>query len=116
MDGSWLDDELSRTDAVLSSCGAYRRLVRPPRGSLSARVLFRTARLGYTTALWSLDSDDCRTRDPLAIEQRVAEAATPGDVVLFHEMQSWTLEALPGLVRRLRRDAWQLVTLSDLMA
>ena len=111
-----LIDEIARTDAVVPRSASGLRLVRPPRGILSPRALMTTAASGHVTVLWSLDSDDCRTRDARVIERRLAPAEiTPGDVILLHEMQPWTLEALPAVVRALRADGYELVTVTQLM-
>jgi peptidoglycan/xylan/chitin deacetylase (PgdA/CDA1 family) len=116
MPASRLAEELARTRAVLPPAASVRPLVRPPRGSLSARALLQIATAGYTTVLWSRDSDDCRSSDPHTIARRLApEAVRNGDVVLLHEMQPWTLEALPPVVSALRRRGWELVTLTELL-
>jgi peptidoglycan/xylan/chitin deacetylase (PgdA/CDA1 family) len=107
--------ELGRTRAALPATGS-RPLVRPPTGALSATALMHIASAGYTTVMWSLDSDDCRTVDPRAIERRLDPGrVSAGDIVLLHEMQPWTLEALPPAVRALRRAGWELVTVSELV-
>jgi peptidoglycan/xylan/chitin deacetylase (PgdA/CDA1 family) len=111
-----LADELSRTDALLPRRPGQQPMVRPPRGILSARVLMTMASSGYATVLWSVDSDDCRTRDARVIERRLAPSQVmTGDVILLHEMQPWTLEALPQVIRTLRGDGYELVTVSQLM-
>jgi peptidoglycan/xylan/chitin deacetylase (PgdA/CDA1 family) len=111
-----LGDELARMDAVLPPPKGHRPLVRPPRGILSPRSLMRLAAAGYVTVLWSLDSDDCRTRDPRVVEQRLHPSnVAPGEVVLLHETQSWTLEALPGVVHGLRDAGYELVTVGELI-
>ena len=116
MDGKQLVDELFNTEALLPARNEAPSLVRPPRGALSARVLLRMAAAGFSTVLWSVDSDDCRTRDPRVVERRLApDRMTPGDVVLLHELQPWTIEALPRVVQALRRECWEFVTVSELM-
>lgn len=111
-----LERELARTHAVLVAAdGKRRRLVRPPNGLLTASVLLRTAAAGFTTVLWSIDSDDCRTRDPRNVERRLSPHALHcGDIVLLHELQPWTLQALPGAIARLREHGWDFVTVSQL--
>jgi peptidoglycan/xylan/chitin deacetylase (PgdA/CDA1 family) len=114
MEGSRLVEELARTDAALRP--RRRRLVRPPRGLLSTGALLRIATSGRATILWSVDSDDCRTRDPREVARRLAPSRLlPGDVVLLHEGQPWTLEALPAVVGSLLADGWELVTVGELM-
>jgi peptidoglycan/xylan/chitin deacetylase (PgdA/CDA1 family) len=111
-----LKAELERSHAVLGAAGGEgRRLVRPPSGRVTASVLVRTAIAGFTTVLWSIDSDDCRTRDPRTVQQRLApEALRSGDIVLLHELQPWTLKALPEAISRLREHGWEFATVSEL--
>jgi peptidoglycan/xylan/chitin deacetylase (PgdA/CDA1 family) len=40
---------------------------------------------------------------------------TPGEIVLFHEGQSWTIEALPPIVQSLRQAGHELVTVGELL-
>ena len=40
----------------------------------------------------------------------------PGEVLLFHEGQRWTLEALPRIVGNLRAAGYECVTMADLFA
>jgi peptidoglycan/xylan/chitin deacetylase (PgdA/CDA1 family) len=111
-----LQDELARTEAVLGAVEGRLRFVRPPRGATSVRSLLQVAAAGYTTVLWSVDSDDCRARDPRVVERRVRPAALfPGDVVLLHELQPWTLAAIPRVVHALRDGGYELVTVSELL-
>jgi peptidoglycan/xylan/chitin deacetylase (PgdA/CDA1 family) len=110
-----LADELARTSALLLPTAAGRPLVRPPYGTLSARVLVRLARAGYTVALWSVDSLDFSLRDPGELAARLTpDRVRPGDIVLLHEGQSWTLAALPAIVGGLVDAGYQLVTVSEL--
>lgn len=110
-----LGDELARTAAALPPAKG-KPMVRPPRGRLSVAALWRLAAAGYTTVLWSVDSDDCRTMDARVVERKLApERLSPGDVVLMHEHQTWTLEALPAVVHALRGAGWELVTVGELM-
>jgi peptidoglycan/xylan/chitin deacetylase (PgdA/CDA1 family) len=107
--------ELGGTAAILPPTPDWR-LVRPPQGATSVRSLVSCARAGYTTVLWSLDSDDCRLHTPDAVAARCApEFCAPGEIILLHEGQRWTLEALPMIIDRLRDDGYVLVTLSELL-
>jgi peptidoglycan/xylan/chitin deacetylase (PgdA/CDA1 family) len=115
LDGAALEDELARTAALLPPPRTRRPLVRPPTGRTTPTSLARVARAGYSTVLWSRDSDDCRTKDPAEIVARLApEALTPGEIVLMHECQSWTLAALPQILENLTRAGWRLVPVGEL--
>ena len=111
-----LQDELAQTEALLPARAGGPRLVRPPLGATSPVSLLRCARAGYVTALWSRDSDDCRTRAAEEVAASVSpDRVQPGDVVLLHEAQSWTLEALPAILENLRGAGYQPVTMSELV-
>jgi peptidoglycan/xylan/chitin deacetylase (PgdA/CDA1 family)/glycosyltransferase involved in cell wall biosynthesis len=118
LDAPALKSELERTDALLTPApGGGRRLVRPPRGATSPLSLLRCARAGYVTVLWSVDSDDCRTdRADDVVAALSPDAVSPGDIVLLHEGQTWTLDALPRVIDRLRDAGFELVTVSEMAA
>ena len=89
--------------------------MRPPRGRLSPSAFLATARAGFTTVLWSHDSDDCRTDAADAVVKRVVDRAENGDIVLLHEEQRWTLDAIAPLAAGLRQAGFELVTVSALL-
>jgi len=111
-----LVDELIRSTDCLPPAATRRPLVRPPRGATSAASLLRVAAAGYTTLMWSVDSDDCRTTDPRKVEARVhPKKLGAGDIVLMHEGQEWTLEALPAIVSRLRGAGFDFAPVSEIL-
>jgi peptidoglycan/xylan/chitin deacetylase (PgdA/CDA1 family) len=112
-----LASELDRTRALLPSRDAARQLVRPPFGAVSLSSLLTCARRGYTTVLWSLNSGDWRAGDASEVERTVASAAAaPGEILLLHEGQPLTLNALPGVVHSLKAIGHELVTVGELLA
>ena len=111
-----LRDELSRTAALLPPARTRRPLVRPPYGATSLRSLAVSAQAGYTSVLWSRDSDDCRTTSPDEIVARLAPGAlADGEIVLLHETQDWTLAALPRALEALAAAGWRTVTVGDIL-
>jgi peptidoglycan/xylan/chitin deacetylase (PgdA/CDA1 family) len=111
-----LREELARTAGLLPP-GPRRPLVRPPGGEVSPGSVIRCARAGYTTVLWSVDSNDCRTNSAAELVANLApDRLGSGDIVLLHEGQRWTLEALPAALGALREAGYQMVTVSELMA
>jgi|SoiMethySBSTD1v2_1073268.scaffolds.fasta_scaffold10507_3 peptidoglycan/xylan/chitin deacetylase (PgdA/CDA1 family) len=111
-----LRDELARTAALLPAPTTRRALVRPPRGATSLQSLAVCAHAGYTTVLWSRDSDDCRTSSADDLVARLApDALVPGEIVLLHEGQEWTLAALPRVLEALARAGWRAVTVGEII-
>ncbi len=109
-----LREELARTAALLPSEPRWPALVRPPHGSTTVASMARTAAAGYTTVLWSLDSRDSTEREPARVAG-CAESARPGDVLLLHEGQRWTIDALGPLVARLRQRGLRPCTVGELL-
>jgi peptidoglycan/xylan/chitin deacetylase (PgdA/CDA1 family) len=115
LDAEALRGELRRTAAALPP-PVGRPLLRPPQGATSLRSLAICAAHGYQTVMWSRDSDDCRTSSPDRLVERLApEAVKPGDIVLLHEGQSWTLDALPRILSALTAAGWRTVTVGEIL-
>lgn len=116
MGAAELTDELLHTSEVLPPTTTQHPFVRPPKGAVTPMSLVRTAAAGFTSVLWSLDSDDCRTVDPKRVEAVLSpDNVRPGEVVLLHEGQEWTLSALESIIPKLRADGYEFVTVGDLM-
>lgn len=111
-----LIDQCRRTDQALGGQATGRSWVRPPHGTLDAQSLITLRAAGYVVALWTIDSLDHSDRDPIAIAERCGSAAVDGDVILLHEGQEWTLEALPRIVAALTASGLECVTMHDLFA
>lgn len=112
-----LKEELVRTAALLPKNVFGRALVRPPHGAVSLSSLVTCARASFTTALWSYDSGDWSTRHSRDVLEAFdsEQASKPGAIVLLHEGQPWTLEALPEILRRLKETNHELVTMSEML-
>lgn len=112
-----LASELARTKALLPPRPGKRQLVRPPYGAVSPSSLMTCALQGFTTVLWSLNSCDWRARDAAEVERAVCESRTEaGEIVLLHEGQTLTIEALPRVVGSLKESGHELVTVGELLA
>jgi peptidoglycan/xylan/chitin deacetylase (PgdA/CDA1 family) len=108
-------DQCARTEAALGGQLSGRPWVRPPHGSLDATSLIHLVASGYTVAMWSLDSRDYGTTNANELVDACV-GMSAGDVVLFHEGQEWTLEALPRIVADLQASGLECVTMHDLFA
>jgi peptidoglycan/xylan/chitin deacetylase (PgdA/CDA1 family) len=82
-----IEEELGRTDdAIFAATGARSRLVRPPFGARSFRVLNEIRRLGYTCVLWSAPlARDWAARDAGEIAEAILEGASDGSVIVLHD-------------------------------
>lgn len=110
-------DQCRRTEDALGGQLTGRAWVRPPHGSLGAASLVSLLGAGYTLAMWTLDSCDYGEKDPARLAERCApDKVHPGEVLLFHEGQDWTLAALPRIVKSLQDDGYECVTMQDMFA
>jgi peptidoglycan/xylan/chitin deacetylase (PgdA/CDA1 family) len=108
--------ELEQTSRLLPPDANKRALVRPPHGAISLPSTVATFRAGYTTALWSYDSGDWATETAAEVAERfVEQPLEPGEIVLLHEGQTWTLDALPRVLETLRSRGHELRTLGELL-
>jgi peptidoglycan-N-acetylglucosamine deacetylase len=109
--------ELTRCAEVFGPQPLSRPWVRPPHGALDVRSLAVAVASGWSIAMWSFDSLDYKLQTADELVARCSpEAIGDGDVVLMHEGQAWTLEALPRIVAGLRKAGLECVTMSDLFA
>uniref|UniRef100_UPI001112DD3B polysaccharide deacetylase family protein n=1 Tax=Cellulosimicrobium cellulans TaxID=1710 RepID=UPI001112DD3B len=109
-------DQLERTQAAIrDATGTTPTFLRPPYGDVDDRVRSVATRAGLQVVLWDLDTEDWRTRDTEETRRRVVEGATPGSVVLLHDIHASSVDAVPGMIDDLRAQGYRLVTV-DLIA
>jgi peptidoglycan/xylan/chitin deacetylase (PgdA/CDA1 family) len=115
-----LDEQLRRTRDLLGGLGptpTLRPWVRPPYGDMNARVLAQLLTNDNFIAMWSLDSHDYEIKDPVEVAARCSPRhVSAGEVILLHEGQQWTLDALPRIVSGLRDAGFEMVTMAEMFA
>ena len=66
--------------------------------------------------LWSLDAHDAVEKDPAKIVSSVVRRAKPGDVILLHDINPHTAEALPIIIDKLYEQGYEFLTISEIMS
>jgi glycosyltransferase involved in cell wall biosynthesis/peptidoglycan/xylan/chitin deacetylase (PgdA/CDA1 family) len=107
--------EIERTEAVLRRVtGLGSHLFRPPKGKLTLGSLAAAWRKGMTVVMWSADLKDFRARtSEEIIEALHANPIRPGDIVLYHGINSAALEALPLVLEQALRASRKAVPVSQ---
>ena len=108
--------EIDEADALLRSHdGRDSHWFRPPQGQLPL-ALFRELRARrHPVAMWSYDSRDYAKAGPAPIVARFeAQPARAGDILLFHDDNADTAEALAILLPRWLEAGFGFVTLSTM--
>jgi peptidoglycan-N-acetylglucosamine deacetylase len=108
--------EIDRTDKLLEEFDGYQRhTFRPPRGELSARLLFALMRRKQTVAMWSYDSMDYQGLGAKSIVQRFSDQPmSRGEIVLMHDDNAHTLDALEELLPAWKLRGWASLSFSGL--
>jgi peptidoglycan-N-acetylglucosamine deacetylase len=111
--------QLERTNRVIHALTGYTSCVfRPPYGAYDESIV-RTARsLGLATVLWNVDPSDYTLPSSETIAQRVMEQVQPGSIIISHDgggPRGETLAAYPHIIKALRRRAYRIVTIPELL-
>ena len=64
--------------------------------------------------LWSIDTEDWITRDPENTVKNVMDNIKDGSIILMHDSYDETAEATVEIIKRLKKEGYQLVTVSEL--
>lgn len=106
--------QLSSTQKIVKRLAGVRMtFMRPPYGATDKRVAAEARREGLAQILWNVDTLDWRDRDASIVLQRATQA-TPGSIVLMHDIHASTVDAIPGILDQFARRGYAFVTLSEL--
>lgn len=104
--------QYANTQSAIAAAGVpVPKLFRPPYGAYNATV---RANVPLPFMLWNNDPEDWRTPDPAKIIASVLAQAGSGRVVVMHDVDVATADALPGIIEKLQAQGYELVTVSQL--
>lgn len=109
-------DEAAHTEALLDAAGRTpSSLFRFPYGARNEGALSAVEGLKLRSMMWNIDSMDWADPVPKSIAERVlAETNKAGrGVILFHDIQGRTVQALPLVLDQLVADGWRFATWKD---
>lgn len=90
------------------------QLYAPPYGEKGPAVLKAAEEQGYSFILWSIDTIDWQRPAPEVIVQRVVGKAHNGAIVLMHPTAP-TVKALPEIIKQLKQQGYQFVTVGEMI-
>ncbi len=94
--------------------GRRMEFYRPPGGRCSPHGLRAVASRGYTVALWSRNTGDWRKPPAETIVRNATAGLKAGDIILMHQGDMCSVEALPGIIRAVRALGLEPVPLAEL--
>jgi len=114
----WISSEVILAGAAIRRVtGVQCRLIRTPNGDMNHRVTQLLGALGYRTIHWSVDSMDWMNPGVRSIIRNSTRKVKAGDILLLHASDSalQTARALPFIIRKLRMQGFEFVTVSELL-
>lgn len=112
--------ELKETEQEIESLTGYDTApyFRPPFGDYDDGVLTDLASAGYTvTVMWSCDTLGWNGATVDEIMVRCVDHAQAGDIILMHVGKvSADADALPGMIKSLENQGFELVTVEELLS
>ena len=105
--------EIEQTDRTLRGVMKTSSvLFRPPYGARNEKVLAAVQARGLKAVLWNIDSRDWADPIPQSIANRVVQLAEGEHrgIVLFHDIQARTIDALPQVIETLQSRGYQFAT------
>ena len=107
--------QIDRTDRIVSKLlnGYQISLLRPPYGSISNTMRKKVKK---PMILWSLDTEDWKSRNAKKVFNRVKKEVKDGDIILIHDIQPETAEAVKKIVPWLSEQGYDMLTVTELMA
>lgn len=115
---SRLQSELSNTSEVIQrTTGRRPTNMRPPYGAINDGVRQTILRdHGMDVIMWSVDPLDWKRPGAQVVRRRLVEGATPGGILLAHDIHPGTIEAMPGTISDLKAKGYGFATVSQLLA
>ena len=107
--------QIDRTDRIVSKLlnGYQISLLRPPYGSISKTMRKKVKK---PMILWSLDTEDWKSRNAKKVFNRVKTEVKDGDIILMHDIHPETAEAVKKIVPWLSEQGYDMLTVTELMA
>jgi len=87
---------------ALSQTGVTEHLFRPPYGDMDQHTFDLVNSLGFTSVMWTYDTNDWKNPTTSAIVSGVLANARDQAVVLMHDGHTNTLGAIPGILSGLK--------------
>ena len=105
--------DIDKSDqAIKEITGEKPAYIRPPYGAVNKKVAEIIKR---PLIQWSVDSNDWSLKNKEKIAERVKSTVYPGSIILLHDIQEQSAQALPDISRFLKEENYELVTISELL-
>src|SRR5688572_2761957 len=108
--------ELRDTDSAIEKVIHKKpNFFRPPYGVTNPMVATAVAKGGYKTIGWTIRSFDTMTKNGNVLLERITKSLKGGDVILFHDYSTATLEILPAFLDEVAKLGLKIVRVDELL-
>jgi peptidoglycan/xylan/chitin deacetylase (PgdA/CDA1 family) len=115
LSSSSIKSQLNKTNkAIEEAIGIVPKSFRPPYGSVNSKVKEAAKDLGMSMILWSVDTNDWKTRNANSTYKHIMNYAKDGSIVLCHDLYAQTADAMELVIPALIKKGYQLVTIHEL--
>lgn len=112
---SAMEAQLAQTqDVIKKAVGVTPVVLRPPYGSSNHRVAAMARKYKLAQVTWAVDPLDWKDHDSAKIQRRVVDGAQRDYVILMHDIQPTTVDAVPKILDELKAKGLTVVTISEL--
>lgn len=107
-------DLLKTEDAITYIAGKKPLLFRPPYGVTNPNLARAVRNLDFKVIGWSVRSLDTTIKDAEKVSKRIIRKLHPGAVILMHDTQDVTPEALEMVINRAKEDGYRFIGLEEM--
>ena len=116
-------DLIRAENTIHDATGVYPRLFRPPQGIRSPWLMGLLKQDSLVAVTWDDAPGDWNRMTSKQVADRAVARAHPGAIILLHDglhesqgrYRAATIEALPGIIHRLRAKGYTFVTLPEML-
>lgn len=110
-----ITQEIFRTAATVRALtGREIRFLRPPGGHTGKQLPGVMRKFGLTTVYWSSNCSKYEGTTRKKLLDYAVSSARPGGIILLHNLELVTVQALPGIIDALKNKGYGFVTLSEM--
>lgn len=99
------------SEAIENCTGIRPRFCRPPGGRFNGDIIKSARSMNLMIIGWSINSLDCAGHSSAQIINTIVSHLQPGAIILIHDGFESTINALPTVVKEIRKRGYSLVTL-----
>ncbi len=110
-----VEDELMTTRTkIYNTANVDALIIRAPYGSVNDNVRAVAKKLNMYFVHWSIDTLDWKTRNSEATYNAIIQNAGDGHIILCHDIHKPTVDAMDRVIKKLKSEGYEFVTVSEL--